>query len=166
MKNYNDIYDKKQKMCTLMDEAYSKGYAEAGGDCEIAIKESYQKGLYDGWKCAQKVQQMLFADRTEIFGTETLGDILDSYSASEAITKIKEYEEKKEAEDKEIKVGDEVVNDAGFIAIVTRVHRNDDFVAIMYTDGSCDNSKRRDGLTKTGKHYDIQSILDTMSDEQ
>lgn len=173
MKNYNDIYDAKQMVCDLMNTAYNKGYDKgyAEGVDNQLIKEAYQKGLNDAWECA-KLLALPYQDGGIDY--ETLQSMFGNgaswqkafmnYSASEAMAKIKEYEEKKKA-DEEIKVGDEVVRDGGFTAVVTRVHGKK-YVAIVYDDGSCDNNVPKEKVKKTGRHFDVQNIFDQMNDEQ
>lgn len=159
MKNFNDIYDAKQMMCHMMDDAYSKGYQRGFTDKDESDK-AYQKGLNDAWECARKIYSLSAGAIINIFGGCSTWV---NYSASEAITKIKEYEEKKKADD-EIKVGDEVVHDTGLIAVVTRVH-GEKHIALVYDDGSCNNDVLKERVKKTGRHFDIQDIFDQMKGE-
>lgn len=120
--------------------------------------EAYQAGLNDAWEAARKI--VADTDRggftldalREIFGTQGFFCIMQDNTAQEAIDKIKAYEEK------ELHVGDEVIAPRGK-AIVTALHNN--FVNYLYSDGDC-GCTEPENLTKTGRHYDIQSILEAM----
>ena len=61
-------------------------------------------------------------------------------------------------EDDRIEVGDEVIAPCGK-AVVTALHNNS--ADYLYSDGDC-GCTELENLTKTGKHYDIQSILEAM----
>ena len=175
MKNYNDIAGEQADIKLIVDRVYNIGYNKAYTDRQIeeqfdddrekAIEEAYQKGLNDARECAQKIWHMIFPVRVKIFGTDNLGDIFDSYSPSEAVAKIEEYEEKKEAEDEEMyrdfEVGDVVEHSASgntFRAIVTCISRDElgtTDISLMYSDGSI--AKQHVGDTpwrKTGKRVD------------
>ena len=103
-----------------VDCAYQNGYNEAWvsvGECEDRVaKQAYQKGLDDAWKLAQKVVLLKTGDGdgfssnelNEIFGYSSPHTVLSIYSATEAVSKLCEHEEKQNAN--EIKVGDEVMN--------------------------------------------------------
>lgn len=110
-----------------LEEAYQKGYDAAWvnvGECEDRVaKQAYQKGfeagqheattleyqqgLDDAWECMKAIAFLNKPrDMRDFFGCSTLGDVLIDYTASEAIEKLKAYEERQKAD--EIKVGDEV----------------------------------------------------------
>lgn len=166
MKNYNDIYDDKESMTRFLDTIYSKGYDKGYADCiDDVVEESYQKGLDDAWRCAVKIVNSPLSDAKileEIFDTSLPEDVLPTTSASEAIAKIKEYEEKKRANEG-IKVGDEVVGKSGLTAIVTRVMLNE--ITLVFDDGSSGSHLKKD-FKKTGRHFDIQSLLNRMKEEE
>ena len=109
----------------IFDKGYEQGYNEGHAHQlasdhvfrESCVKSAYKKGLNDAWECIKKLVfdkndgGLTFTEIAEIFDGERLSaEILESYSASEAIAKIKEYEEKQNQADNEIKVGDEVVD--------------------------------------------------------
>ena len=70
-------------------------------DMEQVKREAYQKGLSDAWDAARKVSQVRkyggYGDcLEEVFGRHRVPwDVFD-YSASEAIEKIRQYEQEKE----------------------------------------------------------------------
>lgn len=162
MSEYNDIRNEaKNQSAAIVDKAAHAGY-------DIGYHDGYEKGLNDAWECAKKVTlnpdkggiSCLVLDK--IFGYRFISDVIENYSASEAVTKLKEYEEKQKA-DEEIKVGDEVVNVVGFTAVVTRVC-GEKYIAVMYPDGSCKNDMPKERVEKTGRHFDIQSLLNQMNE--
>ena len=102
------------------DRGYKQGYKDGKTD---VVTTSYEKGLNDAWEAARKIMLsksngglgyevvLKIFQQAYITGTEHF-DILRERSASEAIAKIKEYEEQaKEEEEEGFKVGDEVTSD-------------------------------------------------------
>ena len=83
------------------------------------------------------------------------------YDASEAIAKIKAYDNVTHYD--HIEVGDEVIAPRGK-AVVTLIE-TDDLVHYLYSGGDygCIEPQK---LKKTGKHYDIQSILEAMRNDR
>lgn len=105
--------------------AYDRGYKQGFKDGKTnVVTTSYEKGLNDAWEAARKIMLckskgglgyevvLNIFKQPDITGTEHF-DILYKRSASEAVAKIKEYEEKQEEQAKEekFKVGDEVISD-------------------------------------------------------
>jgi len=81
------------------DKRYWKGYHAAQDDG----RKIYQKGLDDAWATARKLCQSekyggYEEHCAEIFNRKDMFDVFD-YSASEAIEKIREYEEKQKQEE-------------------------------------------------------------------
>lgn len=69
-------------------------------------EEAYQRGLNDAWECARKIADgVLWSELLEKTGHACASEVLDAYSAQEAIAKMAEYEKQKDA----IKIGDEVI---------------------------------------------------------
>ena len=149
---------------------YVDGTNNTAKEFEIELKKAKESGLSEAWECAKKL--MLSTEDSGI-DTEKIKEIfgysyyyvLKDYSASEAIAKIKEYEERQEKQEKqkkadEIKVGDEVQScDTRYI--VVRIRDNGTFEAIgaCGTDEGLDLSK----FHKTGRHFDeIEKIMKQM----
>lgn len=118
----NNIMDKaKEDVRTQIDRAYQQGYADAKSELgqnaiDLAHEESdraYQQGLEDAWEAARKLALssseggLDIETVAEIFDGLTYYAVLKDVSALEAISKIKEYEEKQE----QFAVGDEVYNE-------------------------------------------------------
>ena len=120
--------------------------------------EAYQAGLKDAWEAAQKIMDMPDPPYWDVF-CEYKDELFKKLSASEAIAKLKAYEDKRSDR---IEVGDEVVTRGlipGNTFLVTKVTESS--VYGISNDGSW-NFYNKESVTKTGKHYDIASILEAM----
>ena len=184
MKDYRQIEGMIKQMDECLHHAYDRGYKKGFDDghekgmidgvMNIDVNEvSYVKGLNDAWECAREL--MLSTEDSgidnekieEIFGYSYYY-VLKDYSASEAIAKIKEYEEKQKKAD-EIHVGDEVYNlDLENVRVVTAIYNDDK--GHKQAVQICKNGKyavdRVDTLRKTGKHYyGIEHVLYEMKGE-
>lgn len=125
-------------------------------DYKRQIEEAYQKGLTDGWNAAWKVALMT-EDAAERIGVNI------STSPAEAIAKLKAYEEQKEA-DEPIKVGD-IVDWGGEKYIVTYIDDTDGCADLLFIEtGSTCERISPDCFTRTGRHYDIDKILEEMKE--
>ena len=136
--------------------------------------EAYQRGLEDAWEAAKKIfgyeiDGGIPIDKIgRVFGyseneTFCTADIIRHNTASEAIAKLKAYEDKQKDR---IEVGDEVEWD-GDKYVVTYLNYDietskiTDYDLLAY-DGSVIDHVKKCTFTKTGKHYDIASILEAM----
>ena len=78
----------------------------------------------------------------------------------EAMAKLEAYEK----EQNEIKVGDVVISDAGHKALVVGFDKgNKDGIFVMRNDGVT-GLRVKQSYTKTGKHIDIQSVLEQIKE--
>ena len=77
-------------------EAYRQGYDTGYG---TKVNEFYEQGLTDAWDAARNVIALSTVDRREVFGSEYMYSILEKHTASEAIEKIRQYEQPVTAED-------------------------------------------------------------------
>lgn len=149
----------------LIEQAYQRGYKKAEEDYHIQTEKdresSYQFGIEVGrkeaWEAAKKLVPM---DYRECFV---------KYTASEAIEKIKAYEEKKreEEETSDLHIGDEVTFLTIGGEIITGVitgeyHDTHEFRIMRATDGGecyCCKAKR------TGRHFpEIAEVLEKMKE--
>lgn len=156
----------------LQDEAYQRGLEEGKKAFDLLDAErdsEYQRGLNDAWEAARKIALdpheggLIARDMSKIFGCESVHYCFKNYSAAEALDKLKAYEEKNKADD-EIKVGDEV-NLLGDRFIVTRIfqpHNMKRQCDGIDDDGCVYNGVLMDDLEKTGRHFDIDKILEEM----
>jgi hypothetical protein len=84
-------------ICDYAEKAYNKGYNEGYTDAhkkhnsDLDYKDGLEDGRMEAWECAKKIYKMSAVDLGNIFGGISLWT---EYSASEAIAKIKEYEDK------------------------------------------------------------------------
>ena len=152
---------------SLQDEAYKQGYAEAERiwRAPSSDNEFYQKGLGDAWEAARKLfSSMADSDIEKAFPIEWNNGgfkALMNLQPQEAIAKIKAYDDK---HSDRIEVGDEVEWEGEKFTIL-RVFTPKG--CYEQCDGFDDagngytNILTKD-VKKTGKHYDIASILEAM----
>lgn len=168
----------KRQAQELIDQAYNRGF-KAGVEYQ---KENYQdsqtelveQGRNEAWEAAKKISLMSFGERNKILGTYGFNNGIDSilcdFSASEAITKIREYEAKKreEEETSDLHIGDEVtfltIGGEIITGVITGVcHDTHEFRIMRATDGGecyCCKAKR------TGRHFpEIAEVLKKMKED-
>jgi hypothetical protein len=91
---------------------------------------------------------------------KTIDDIMKENTASEAIEKIRQYEQEQE----EIQVGDEVVYNGTTICVVFSPENDKRYASVIDADGvnySADHCE----LTKTGRHFpEIAEVLAKMKE--
>ena len=153
--------DVQKKTMESFQRGYDDGY-EAG--CATAFKPvsdaEYQRGLDDAMSAFKKLYSCGWERDWKAMGFEfdegewstSFEFIIDHYTAAEIVKKVKAYEEK------ELHVGDEVIAPCGK-AIVTTF--KNDLVFYLYSVGDY-GCTEPENLTKTGRHFDIQSILGAM----
>lgn len=129
-------------------------------------RKAYQKGLDDAWECARKINcipsdgGISGIDLDDIFNIDSNCTIMKDFSASEALKKIKAYED-----EHKIRAGDEVRAWYGN-AIVTRVDEKAKTANFFYQTGEngCDYFSN---LERTGRHFDeIEELLGKMRGEE
>lgn len=131
------------------------------------FKTDYERGLTDAWECARRLTHPRYggycdSEQKKIFGYENSDDVLTEYSASEAIQKIKEYEEKQKQLD-EFEIGDEVIDIYGSKGCVTSY--DDDELCILYHNGTVGRSTKS-SYSKTGRCFPyLISVLNEMEGE-
>lgn len=154
-------------------EAYKRGLEDGkkshGGLLADASSAEYQRRLDDTWAAAKKV--VLCADEgglsieelNEIFDCCTIQQVFRKYTVSEVIEKLKAYEEKQ----KEIKVGDEVVSTLSktpYIVVSFGEYDDGALTACGFDSHGFWHGNELSELHKTGKHYDIDKILEEMKE--
>lgn len=158
-------------------EAYDKGYHNGHSACYETAKdimeekknEAYQRGLADAWETARKIVTMPDRDfiNSDILDLDPGESIFTKYTASEAIAKIKEYEDGKQ----EIKVGDEVERILNGEVDSKAVFLGDDdgYFRCLFWTGSCFTTLcyPKKQFRKTGRHFpEIAAVLEKMRGEQ
>lgn len=153
-----------------IEKARKEGYDEGVTDT-IFNTDTYIQGLNDAWECARKIVNSYNCNWSDsipkyadIFGEYLTVHTFD-ISASEAIAKIKEYEDKHT--DNEIKLWDEVIikkSDYGYTGhkgvVVQLVDSST--VSVMF-DYHNSHWYHIDNLEKTGKSYpELGNILDQL----
>lgn len=150
-------------------EGYTTGFDE-GVDCVSNKYEAYQKGLDDAWECARKIAEywteidngklLAMFGITEQWGLSTIRALFDKQTPNEALLNIEAIEGKPKAD--ELKVGDEVIyNEHKFIVFATET---DECYASLFDVNGRHASASHEDLKKTGKHYDIDKILEEMKE--
>lgn len=157
-------------LCKQVDicirNAYDRGYKQGEKDgYEYGKQDGYNRGSYDAWECARKIVETLVEPHFEsgymvnIFRCESAITAMTNNSASEAIAKIKEYEETSKVDD-EIKVGDEVGHD-GLKCVVVKVW--EDCICTISQVGTTPSYTDKSVLKKTGRHFDeIEKLIKKM----
>lgn len=88
-------------------EAYDTAYADAEEIYESGKRVMYQKGLKDAWEAARKIclkesdGGLTVTEIDNIFNVSFYRDAIKDYSASEAVEKIRQYEQEKEQYEQE-----------------------------------------------------------------
>lgn len=148
--NIDTLYKVKGFNSLVFDDNGIKKLAKAK-DLKDEVEEAYKKGLNDAWEAARKICAGRFAGKIDT------GHILN-FTATEALDKIKAYEEEKS----KISVGDEIDID-DIRAVVTCVDEENDRVFVLYVDGYIDEIEEIDENVKpakTGRHFDeVESLL-------
>lgn len=120
------------------------------------VKE-YDRGLNDAWELAKKIAcsenygGLSIAEFREIFPAILPLEVLATFTAQEALAKVKAYEE-------EIKVGDVLLGKYGGVCVVTKIRDDNTFYG-FFDDGSSGAQHKKD-FKKTGRCVDIQKIFD------
>lgn len=153
-------------------EAYEEGKKQAKVQAELDIchdiekvaKENYKAGLADAWEAARKIVTMPDRDfiNSDILDLDPGESIFTKYTASEAIEKIRKYEQEQE---EQIQVGDEVIATSGK-AVIVSINDDKDKARYIYHDSTLGFDKVCN-LSKTGRHFpEIVAVLEKMRGEQ
>ena len=166
----------KKQTKELIEQAHQRGYKEGVESCladaDQACKKSKNDGITEGrneaWEAAKKISSTESYKLYDIFEEGWFLNIFNKYSASEAIEKLHTHEEqKKQEEDPEIHVGDEVLmNSAPYKVIVlkTSVDIYKDGCTVLFPDGSTGVADKSD-LKKTGRTFpEIAEVLKKMQE--
>ena len=132
------------------------------------VEEVYIKGLNDAWELARKIVLdvseggMPERDMISMFGEKwTVSDILKNYTPQEALAKLEAYEK----EQNKIKAG-YIYEIMGKFCAVVQVDEFNKEYHIIWCDGGTDKIPfdAPIGFKKTGKHIDIQSLLEQIKE--
>lgn len=166
----HDVESRAEDTEQVKREAYEQGL----NDANYAIADdSYKKGLSDAWEAARKIGSNSMCGLKEVgfkFEPQSVGYnpswyVVQNYSASECIEKIRQYEQKKDAE---IRVGDEVKLKCVDVYAVYMggVNGSDEYnVYLCFRDGSCGVHSRNEIERKTGRHFpEIAEVLQKLKE--
>jgi len=145
-----------------VDEAYQRGLHEGN---DIGYKDGVNDGRNEAWEAARKIAQQWEEDTdTEhrLVIDDSIRVTLDSMTASEAIAKLKAYEEKQKADDSII-AGDEVKAEDG-TAVFFVTWMSDRCICGIDKEGKCYSYEPKEICGKTGRHFDIPKILKEMKE--
>lgn len=133
---------------SLQDTAYKKGLHDGESKCRYC--NEYQRGLEDGKAVNDKG-----CDGCKYSGTPQ-GD-------SPCFNCSNYYQNNWTAKGDKIEVGDELIAYGGSKCIATVADCENDIFYVMFADGSC-GKKEGEILKRTGRHFDIQNILEAMKE--
>jgi len=150
----------------LQDTAYKKGLHDGESKCRYC--NEYQRGLDDAWEAARKALYANDYQREVIFGDDNIYWIMKNHAVSEAIYKLKAYEEKQKEED-DIKLGDELEHTvSGYTSkaiFLEKIEDDEDwwYTCLFWTScGFAILSYPKSQFKRTGKHFDIDKFLEEM----
>lgn len=142
-------------------------YAKMEENCEFF----YELGLNAAWEAMRTIVGL--GEPLEVCGAAGFRNFVCGVSASEAIEKLHAYEErKKQEEDSKIRVGDEVINNNGDKGIVLCYYHETDscgnwkeeWLVVYMSDYDVPQTVTKKRFKKTGKHYDVMSVLKKMQE--
>ena len=145
------------------DTGYKKCLSEHEFDMPCSICDDYERGLNDAWDAARNIvcsDGLTVQEIHNIFNCTVTGNVLRRFSAPEAIAKIKAYE----AEKDEIRVGDEVRRISDGVKYVVVEPKNEFDRACGFSMNGIWYGERPDAIRKTGRRFDMESILKEMSE--
>ena len=167
----NEVREMKQ-MCGNINMKLTNIVTQRGQDIKKKLEDEYQRGLEDAWEAARKIADMwtkidndeLLAifGITERIGHSTIRAMFEKQTANEAMLELEAYEEKQQT-DNCIEIGDEVETEDGKRFVVTAFGSglDCDIAVGVCADGLGLGVDLKE-LHKTGRHFDIASILKEM----
>lgn len=146
-------------------ECWEREAPDSNGNCNSCTK-GYDEGMTDAWQLVKKLySEMNIAEMMRAIDCEDLGEVLEKYTPQEAIAKLKAYEEAQE-----IKVGDIFIDtNTGCPCVLSNIVEEDEErpYIVTYSDGSGGSRSKKvflEDYKKTGKHIDIQQILEQIGE--
>lgn len=149
------------------DIGYKKGLEDGKKAFDLLDAErdsEYQRGLDDAWECAKKLFSTMSETEIEkVFPTEWENGFygLMQMKPQYAIAKLKAYEEKQKA-DEDVKRGDVVRHKINGLTYIVTLANECGYV-LLDSDGNFATSCITNSFEKTGKHVDIDKILEGLS---
>ena len=128
-------------------------------ETELSWDEAYNKGLEDVWELAKKLWHNDARTNDDIYGIEYFIDIVNEYTPQEALAKLEAYEK----EQNEMKVGDVVTVCGEKRIVVGYLCGLEEYEVWMDGYGRPQRICKNE-IKKTGKHIDIQSVLEQIKE--
>lgn len=165
----------------LQDDAYERGYNvgfKEGTDVKQrrrrdADEKLIEQGRNEAWECAKRIamtktvddcHNFSIAELEKIFGYSTIQNVFDAYSASEAIEKVKAYEEKQKANER-IMFGDGLITKIGDIRGIALSNEGNGSVYVWREDCVTYEANVKE-WKKTGETYpEVAALLEKMKGE-
>lgn len=172
MSETNKLEELKKQIRDCVVNAFNEGHKAGLKDGDInngtfaaKVKEAYDNGLNDAWECAKKIYDFSGEELSEIF-PKSKEIPFYSYSASEAMTRIKEYEDRQKKTDDEIHIGDEIYC----------LDKNHKSIVVGFTNKALSRclvmSERgflamdTDTLHKTGRTYPVKEMFEKLNESE
>lgn len=116
--------------------------------------KTYEDGLNDAWELARKMTSWIYSDRKKVLGFGYSSDVFNQYTYQEALAKIEAYEK-----EQQINVGDVVECFSDYKGVVLDI--DTDFKTLdVFTENGCVEGLAITDVKKTGRHIDIEHILE------
>lgn len=177
-KGYNDALRKHCEICEAKKDAYEEGYQTAKHECEDCdshqrgYEDGYERGLADAWEAARKILEAMDEGDADFIDSVCLQSPypFSDMSASEALSRIAAYEkaQKKQEEDAEIRVGDEVRSPCTKPFIVTQIKfesNSKTYCKGFITENGAIVFREKKDCEKTGRHFsEIAAVLEKMQE--
>lgn len=140
---YYQVVDEKGKIEPFEPNKY---------DYDKVYDEAYQNGMNDAWEVARKIAHgTCWNEVLEKTGKVCAADVLDTYTASEAIDKIREHEQ-----NCDLKIGDEILFDGNVKGVVYNISER----VYCFTENATVECFLRSEIKKTGRYFpEIVEIL-------
>ena len=141
-----------------IDVAYQRG-REEGND--IGYKDGVNDGRNDAWEAARKIVEMTDPPYWGVFN-EYKEDLFGKITASEAIAKLKTYEEN---QNDKFEFGDEIIDVNGVKGcVVSKNNEEYDTMYVLFNGCRVPQYVTKSYYRKTGRHFDIDKILEEMKE--
>lgn len=174
----------KKQAQELIEQAYNRGYKagyekgfkngfnEGASHPNINIIEKWiDKGRNEAWEAAKRILTMGSKKQNEIFGCFMDLNVMENVSASEAIEKLRKYEEQKKQEEDEkenrFNIGDEVIcqrTDSIGIVVGYNTIANKDWLCLFMENYPVTQNVTAERFKKTGRHFDVMEVLKKMQE--
>lgn len=136
--------------------------------------KEYERGADDAWELARTVDLApegggyTSNDIEAIFGLSWYEDVFKDYTGTQALAKLKEYEQKKREEEEaaKLKPGDVVEYNGILSKNAIFLYESIDSYWILPSLGHCPQELSKDNwiLKKTGKHVDLEGLFEEMQE--